>query len=407
MSGREALAAAWTAIGRNLLRSLLAALGIVIAVAAVVATVTAGDGARSQVERSMAELGTNLVYVFPGSSKSRGAARGAGSGHPLNLADGQAIARELMPWVAHAAPVVRSGVQAVAGGENWATTVLGTTAAYLEVRPGKVAEGRFLVPSDEVAASKVCVLGYSVAEKLFGAAPAVGARMRLGAMPCLVVGVMALKGQSGFGQDQDDAVFVPFATATKRLTGPPGGRLTWLLSARSAALAGPMEAQVGRLLRQRHRLAKGAPNDFSLFNMRQMQDTANAQMRTLTAVLGAVAIISLVVGAIGVANVMLVSVTERTREVGLRLAVGARRRDVRRQFLVEAVLLSAMGGALGVALGAALSFGIARYGGWPWLLQPGVAALAVLGAGGVGVLAGFYPAWRASRLDPIEALRYE
>lgn len=406
MHALEALRVAASAIRKNLLRSLLAALGIVIAVAAVVATITALAGVRRNMEASMSSMGTNLVYVFAGSSKARGASGGVGSGRPLSLGDGQAIVRELSPWVRELAPFVRVTAQVVAGGRNWNSTAMGTTEAYASIRPGRLAYGRFLTAEDELEGRKVCVLGYTVAHELFGEANAEGQSVRVGGMPCRVVGALAKKGQAGW-QNQDDVVFVPFPTATRRLYNLAAGGLTFLVSAHNAQLTDAMQDELRALLRARHRLAEGQPNDFSLFNMQEAQDSYRDQMRTFSLVMAAVAVISLVVGAIGVANVMLVSVTERTREIGLRIAVGARRRDVRRQFLVESMLLCILGGTLGVAAGVGISVVLSFYGDWPVVLDAGVVALALLGAGTVGVLAGFYPAFRASRLDPIEALRFE
>jgi putative ABC transport system permease protein len=401
---RTAVRALW----RNSLRSLLAALGIVIAVAAVVATVALGEGATAKVASQMASLGANLLMVVPGSVSMRGVATGAGAVQTLTLEDGAAIERELADLVEAVAPVNRTAGQLVHADQNWSTGIQGTTAAYLAVRQWPLAAGEPFGREEVASGAKVCILGATVAEKLFGEAPAVGRQIRVRHLPCTVVAVLARKGQGGWGQDQDDTVLMPWTTVVRRLLGSQSDAVgTLMIGVRSTGLVADAERQVTALLRQRHRIAEADENDFQVRNLTEMQNAANEQTRTLSLLLGSVALISLVVGAIGIANVMLVSVTERTREIGIRMAVGARGRDVLLQFLTEAVVLAAVGGVAGLGLGALASWVMAVRADWPTLLSPAVMAGAVLLAGVAGVAAGFYPALRASRLDPIEALRYE
>lgn len=396
------------ALLKNTLRSVLATLGIVIAVAAVVGTVSLGEGARAKVEAEMSSMGVNVVYLYSGSTNRKGISSGAGAGQSLTIDDGEAIARDLSQLVRAVAPVSRTNAQIVYRDANWATMVIGTTASYLEVRQWTLGRGDFFGREEDAAAAKVCVLGSTVADKLFGGGPAVGELIRVKHLTCRVVGVLATKGQGGWGQDQDDVILMPWRTLTRRLTnmGDKQG-LSFMISARTTELAGELQERMTALIRERHHVADGAEDDFSIFNMSEMQEAAKEQTRTLSLFLAAVALISLVVGAIGIANVMLVSVTERTREIGIRMAVGARSRDILLQFLTEALVLSSVGGLIGLALGAGLAQYMGSKGDWPVLLSFGVMAMTLALAASAGILAGFYPALRASRLDPIEALRYE
>jgi putative ABC transport system permease protein len=403
-----ALRTALRALRRNKLRSALAMLGIVIAVAAVVATVALGQGARAKVAQQMASLGSNLLMVVPGSMSNRGAATGAGATQTLTVDDARAIERDLGQTVAAVAPVNRAGAQIVYGDQNWFTSVQGTTAAFLQVRGWPLAEGEAFGREEEAAGAKVCLIGQTVREKLFGEAPAVGEQIRVKHVPCKVVGVLAAKGQGSYGQDQDDIIVMPWSTLVRRIQGTQSDVVGMLMvEARSSQMVADAQREVTALLRQRHRLADAAEPDFQIRNLTEIQNSANEQTATLGLLLGSIALISLLVGAIGIANVMLVSVTERTREIGIRMAVGARGRDVLLQFLTEAVVLAAIGGLVGLGLGATASWIMAVKAEWPTLLSPGVMVGTVLLAGLAGVVAGFYPALRASRLDPIEALRYE
>jgi putative ABC transport system permease protein len=396
------------AVRRNTLRSALAATGIVIAVAAVVATVALGAGAQAKVAREMATLGANLLTISPGAVSSRGASSGAGATQTLTLEDGRAIEKELAAQVAGVAPLNKTGAQVVYGDANWFTQVMGSTAAYLTVRDWPLSAGEPFGREEEAAGAKVCLIGETVRERLFGEGLAVGEQIRVKHIPCKVIGVLGPKGQGSNGQDQDDLVLMPWTTLARRIQGQQGDVVGQLLvgAVRPEQVA-PLQREVTVLLRQRHHLADGAENDFRVRNLAEIQNAANEQTATLSLLLGAIALISLVVGAIGIANVMLVSVTERTREIGIRMAIGARGRDVLFQFLVEAVALAAAGGLLGLALGAGVARFMAARAGWPTLLSPAVMVGAVALAGLAGVVAGFYPAVRASRLDPIEALRYE
>jgi putative ABC transport system permease protein len=403
-----ALRTALRALRRNKLRSALAMLGIVIAVAAVVSTVSLGQGAKAKVAQQMASLGSNLLMVVPGSMMTRGVATGAGATQNLTLDDARAIERELGQVVAAVAPVNRSGAQIIYGDANWFTQVMGSTAAYLQVRQWTIAQGEAFGREEEAGGAKVCLIGQTVKEKLFGDGNALGEQIRVKHVPCKVVGVLAAKGQGNGGQDQDDVIVMPWSTLVRRIQGSQADTVGLLMvEARSSQQVGDAQREVTALLKQRHRLAEAAEPDFQIRNLTEIQNSATEQTNTLSLLLGSIALISLVVGAIGIANVMLVSVTERTREIGIRMAVGARGRDVLVQFLTEAVVLAAIGGLIGLGLGALVSWIMAVKAEWPTLLSPGVMLGTVLLAGLAGVVAGFYPALRASRLDPIEALRYE
>jgi putative ABC transport system permease protein len=399
---------AMLALQRNKLRSALAMVGIVIAVSAVVATVAIGEGAKVKVAAEMASLGLNLLTVSPGAVSSHGASTGAGGIQTLTLDDAQAIERDLSSVVGTVAPLNKTGAQIIYGGNNWFAPVYGTSAGYLIVKEWPLAMGEAFGREELVTGAKVCIIGQTVRERLFGEASPIGEQIRVKHVPCKVIGLLAVKGQGNGGQDQDDIVVMPWTTLVRRVQGMQGDVLGQLLvGARSSDVVDEAQREVRDLLRQRHHLGDGQADDFRVKNLTDLQESANAQTETLSLLLGTIALISLLVGAIGIANVMLVSVTERTREIGIRMAIGARGRDVLFQFLTEAVALGAVGGVAGLGVGSVATKVMAAKAGWPTLLSPSVMMAAVALAGLAGVVAGFYPALRASQLDPIEALRFE
>ncbi len=409
MSPLETLRVAARALGRNKLRSFLTVLGIVIGVAAVIAMVAIGDGAKARVEQSFAAMGSAMLIVLPGTSTAGGAQGGFGSMPTLTWDDLRAIQGELSA-VRRVAPGLKATAQVVADERNWVTLVYGTSPAYFEIRSWRAAGGTVLAPSDVESAAKVVVLGRTVADELFGpAVDPVGRTVRLRNVPFQVIGVLAPKGQSASGQDYDDAVFVPYTTFQAKVQGGMRNVVSGavFVGAVSDEDTGRAERQIRALLRDRHRLARDAEDDFSIRNLTEMADAKADGTRTLTALLASIAAVSLLVGGIGIMNIMLVSVTERTREIGTRMAVGARGRDVLLQFLAEALALSVAGGAIGVVIGLGAAQWLAASFAWPMKVRPEVIAVAVAFSGLVGVGFGLYPARKASRLDPIQALRFE
>jgi len=408
MNPAASLRTALRALRKNKLRSLLAMLGIVIAVAAVMATVSIGQGAQAKVVQQWESLGANLLVVSPGSLAVRGVATGSGATQNLTRDDATAIERELTSSVLAVAPVNKTPAQIVYGDQNWFTQVQGTTAAYLQIRDRPLAEGHAFGREEDASGAKVCILGETVVKKLFiPGAPVLGEQIRVKHVPCKVIGILTSKGNA-FGTDEDDTVLMPWSTVVRRLIGSQSDAVAKLMiSARSSQHVADAEREVTALLRQRHRLSDQAEPDFQIRNHVEMQDAAEKNADTMATLLEAVAAISLIVGGIGIANVMLVSVTERTREIGIRMAVGGRSRDILFQFLTEAVVLASAGGVIGLALGIGAAQWMAVKSNWPTLLSPPVMLGTILAAGLAGVIAGFYPALRASRLDPIEALRFE
>jgi putative ABC transport system permease protein len=406
----EAIRSALSAIAGNALRSLLTMLGIVIGVAAVIAMVAIGSGARNLVDRQIRSLGANLAIVTPGNVTQGGARLGAGAASTLSDEDAAAIGREI-EGVAAAAPFVRGNAQVVAGGANWGTSVYAVDLDYFAAREWDVADGRAFDPEELRRGEIVVLLGRTVARNLFGDADPLDQTVRVRNVPFKVIGVMAPKGQSAFGQDQDDAIFVPLDAGRRRVIGRNYAKdrsvgSIFVKFEREEDIAPGIE-RMEALLRQRHRLLPDQENDFSVRNLTEVANTASASANTLSLLLAAVAAVSLLVGGIGIMNIMLVSVTERTREIGLRLAVGARPRDILGQFLIEATTLATIGGAIGVGLGVGAAHAIANAAGWPSLISPNAVVVAVVFSGLVGIFFGFYPAQRAARLDPIEALRRE
>ncbi|MBI2527477.1 MAG: ABC transporter permease [Candidatus Rokubacteria bacterium] len=398
------------ALRANLLRTLLTMLGVIIGVGAVIAMVSVGTGAQARVAEQIQSLGSNLIMVRPGAVTQRGARLGRGTRLTISEDDARAIQAEVSDVVV-AAPMVRGSLQAEYGNLNWATTVHGVTPEYFEARDWDVTTGRLFSAEEAAGAARVVLVGQSVAGDLFAGADPVGQIVRVNKVPFTVVGVLEPKGQSSSGQDQDDVLLVPITTARARVLGTsrsnPGA--VHAIAVKLAAAEGMTDAeeQMRQLLRQRHRLKPNEEDDFSLRNLADVLEAQEESSRVLTLLLAAIASVSLLVGGIGIMNIMLVSVVERTREIGLRMAVGARARDILRQFLLEAVTLSLVGGGLGAALGTAVSIGIGHLAGWTIILPPEAIAVAVGFAAVVGVFFGFYPARRAARLDPIEALRYE
>lgn len=391
-------------IRRNVLRSSLTILGIVIGVAAVITMVTIGQGATAQVQADISKLGTNLLQVFRGQGFGGGGGARS-SAPPFTVDDAVAIESEL-PGVVAVAPSANSFAQAIYGNTNWSTTITGTTDKFLQVRDWTLASGRNFSESELRGGAAVCLLGNTVKQELFGAEDPVGTSIRLGKLACQVIGTLSAKGQSGFGQDQDDLVVVPLRTLQRRMAGNSDvGSI--LVSAREGVSTQKVQEDIERLMRERRKVHAGGEDDFNVRDLKEVASAFTSSTRVLTALLGAVAAVSLVVGGVGIMNIMLVSVTERTREIGTRLAVGAMARDVLLQFLIEAVVLAALGGVIGILLGlgtAALATSAFKV---PFVLNLTIVALSFTFSAAVGVVFGYFPAQRAAQLDPIEALRHE
>ena len=410
MNTLAALRSAWRALTTNLMRSILTMLGIIIGVAAVITMIAVGTGAQKRVEEQIKGLGSNIMLVLPGAQTAGGVRLGAQTGQTLTEEDALAIAKDV-PEVQVAAPSLRTGAQVVVGNTNWSTSVFGTTPEYLEARDWPLESGRGFEVSEASGSGKVAIIGQTVAQQLFGDADPIDQTIRVRKVPLTVVGVLARKGQNSMGQDQDDVVVVPISTYRNRIQGNTSGRLKRVGSISVKVLEGQSmkaaENNIRELLRQRHRLQPSQDDDFSVRNLTEMLAAQEESSRVMTLLLAAVAGVSLIVGGIGIMNIMLVSVTERTREIGLRMAVGARGRDILSQFLIEAVTLSLMGGAIGVVLGALATWGVAEFAGWQVALSANAVLLAVGFSAAVGVFFGFYPARRAAALLPIQALRHE
>ena len=411
MSAWAAFRSAWRALAANALRSVLTMLGIIIGVGAVVAMVAVGQGATDRVQEQMQALGSNIMLVVPGGVSQAGVRLGAQTRQRLTEEDALAIGLEI-PEVQVAAPTSRATGQVVWGNSNWGTTVMGVNNEYLEARDWPLRSGRFFDAAELAGSAKVVWLGATVARELFGDQDPVEQTVRLRGIPMTVVGVLSPKGQNSMGQDQDDVVMLPLGTLRNRVWGGDAtSRLKRVgaisVKVREGQDMGAVEERVKELLRQRFKVQPGAEDPFSVRNLTEMLRAQEESSRVMTLLLATVAGISLVIGGIGIMNIMLVSVTERTREIGLRMAVGARGRDILAQFLIEAITLSLVGGALGVVLGAAATWLIGTLAGWQVSLSPGAVLLAVGFSGLVGIFFGYYPARRASQMLPIAALRHE
>ena len=392
----------------NKMRSTLTMLGIIIGVGAVIAMIAVGSGAKQRIAEQIASMGSNLLIVLSGSSTSGGFRGGSGTVPTLTVEDSKAILNEI-PSVKYTAPTLTGVAQVVYGNQNWSTIVNGSTPEVLEIREWPLAAGRPFTQQDVDGATKVCLLGRTVVENLFGGVDPIGQIVRIKKVPFTVIGVLAPKGQSTWGQDQDDTIFVPLTTAQKRLFGMqfPGMVRVIAIQARGPDVVKEAEDQITDLLRQRHRIQPGQDNDFSVRNLTEVMSSAEQSARVMSLLLGAIASISLIVGGIGIMNIMLVSVTERTREIGIRMAVGAKGRDILLQFLIESLVLSLIGGIVGIGIGIAGTLILSTFTQWPILFSLNAIFLAFLFSGSVGVFFGFYPARKASLLNPIEALRYE
>jgi putative ABC transport system permease protein len=398
---------AFAALGRNRMRSLLTSLGVIIGVGALIVTVASGEGSKAVLEEQLATLGTNLLIVLPGSSTLGGARGGPGTGKPLTHSDLLAIIKESSA-TRYAAPIDRTVVQVVLDNQNWLTTVYGSTPDFFAIREWTIARGRLFNSSESDSGAKVCVVGQTVATQLFGETDPVGRVVRVRGMPCEVVGLLASKGQSSQGQDQDDLVVMPWVTFKSRMMSQDRIHVgSILVSAVSPDEVAHAQAQVSGILRQQHREPDGELDDFTVRNLADLAATQEHAADAQTGMLRNVAAVSLLVGGIGIMNIMLVSVTERTREIGIRLAIGASENKVLLQFLVEAVVLSAAGGLIGIALGIGGSLALASAMGWPFVLTPVWIVVAFGISMAIGVVFGFYPARKAARLNPIDALRFE
>ena len=404
----QTLKIALRALRTNKMRSFLTMLGIIIGIAAVIAMMAVGTGASYVISQQIASIGSNIILVIPGSTTSGGLRTGSGGAQTLSSDDVKAIMAEC-PSVAFAAGTVRTTGQVVSGNMNWSSIIMGGTPELFDIREWPVVSGRPINQDDENGAIKVCLLGQTVAENLFGSADPIGSIIRIKKIPFTVIGVLDRKGQSPQGTDQDDAVFVPLRTAQRNLvrsqrTGIVGAII---VKAKNEELINKAESEIQSLLDQRHRITGGKEPDYSTRNLSEILAVAEKSAKAMSLLLGAVASISLIVGGIGIMNIMLVSVTERTREIGIRMAIGAKKNDILMQFMTEAVLLTMLGGLIGIALGTGGATVVSRLLEWPTMISFQSIAIAFVFSGAVGIFFGFYPAKKAAGLNPIDALRYE
>ncbi|MBO3760276.1 ABC transporter permease [Ciceribacter sp. L1K22] len=398
----ETIKLAFRAISRNMLRSFLTVLGVVIGVAAVIAMVTIGNGTTAQVTAEISKLGTNLLFVRPGQF---GPGRASTDARKFTIRDVEAV-RDQIGGLRAAAGMNQSTAVAIFGSANRSTTVIGTISDYLVAQDWLLSSGRSFTASEERGGQAVCIMGETLRRELFGSTPAVGQKIRVGGLSCEVIGILAEKGQSGMGSDQDDVVIMPLRIFQRRIGGTTDVS-AMILSARDGVSTSKVQADVERLLRERRKIVAGRSDDFTVNDMTQMASTLTGTTTLMTGLLGAVAAVSLLVGGIGIMNIMLVSVTERTREIGIRLAIGALERQVLMQFLVEAVTLSVFGGIVGILLGLGLAYTAVSLMGVPFVASPSIIALAFAFSAAIGMVFGFFPARRAAQLNPIEALRHE
>jgi len=390
------------------MRSALTMLGVIIGVSAVIAMLAVGSGAKAQIANQIASMGSNLLVVLSGGSTSGGLRMGSGTVPTLTVDDAEAILTEI-PSVKYVAPNFWGVAQVVYGNQNWSTNISGTTPEQLLIRKWPVAWGQVFTKEDVDGATKVCLLGMTVVENLFGQGDAIGQVVRIKNVPFTVIGVLSQKGQTAAGHDQDNIIFVPLKTAQKRLFGIqfPGMVMSMAVQIKELAKMKEAEDQINALLRQRHRIPSNKDNDFTVKNLTEVRIKEEQSIDVMSQLLGAIAFISLIVGGIGIMNIMLVSVTERTREIGIRLAVGAKSKDILYQFLIESLTVSLIGGILGIAMGIGGTYVLSTFTQWPTLLSIKAILISFLFAGSVGIFFGLYPARKASLLDPIEALRYE
>ncbi len=405
MNPREVIRVALRALARNKMRTILTMLGIIIGVGAVICTVAIGEGASEQVQQQIQALGTNMIMVFAGSVNSNGVRMGSEATKTLTADDAYAILAHV-PNVSAVSPIAFSSVQVVNGNQNWYTRAFGASPEYTQIRNWPVVEGSSFSQRDVDVAADVCVIGHTIVTEIFGDQNPVGMTIRVQNLPFRVLGVLETKGQSPTGEDQDDVMVMPYTTVQKKISGISWVQLI-MVSATSQQVMQQVQDGISALLRQRHHLRTDEDNDFIIRSPNEFAQAAAASSLVMTILLGAIASISLLVGGIGIMNIMLVSVTERTREIGVRMAVGATEQDVQRQFLSEAVVLSSLGGIVGILLGVIGSATISRILGWSTFVSPSSVVIAAIFSAGVGIFFGYYPARKAARLDPIEALRYE
>jgi putative ABC transport system permease protein len=392
-------------LGKNRMRSLLTSLGIIIGVGAVIVMVAIGQGSQSQIEKSIGSLGANMIVIFPGTTQVGRVSQGEGTANRITLADADMLTRDTTLCNA-ISPVVSTRSQVIGGNNNWNTTITGVSTSYLTIRAWPLESGDFFTDRDIRTSNKVAVLGKTVANNLFPGQDPVGQRIRIRNTPFKVIGVLTVKGQDVSGRDSDDIILAPDTTVFFRLVG--GRYINMILaSAISREVLPQAQKELEGIMREAHKIPRGSDNDFTIRNQAEITEAASATSKVMTLLLGSIAGVSLIVGGIGIMNIMLVSVTERTREIGIRLAVGARSIDVLTQFLMEAVVLSLIGGFLGILIAFGISEGMNRFTSIPTVINPGIVALAALFSAGVGIFFGFYPARKAASLNPIDALRYE